>query len=47
MDTHHPLTNNPSMDVHHPSMNIPSTSTVVLSESNLQIVSYFDTSLDE
>ena len=47
MNTLHPLTNTPSMDVHHPSMNIPSTSIFVLSESNLQILSDFDTSIDE
>ena len=47
MDIPYPLTNIPSMDVHHPSMNIPSTINVVLSDSNLQILSDYDTYLDE
>ena len=43
----HPLITFSSMDISHPSMDIASTLTCVTSEQNLQILSDFDTSIEE
>ena len=46
-DIPHPLTTSSSMDIPQLSMDIASTSTCVISEPNLQILSDFDTSIKE
>ena len=47
IDIPHPLTTSSSIDIPHPLMDISSTSICVISDPNLQILSDFDTSIEE